>query len=94
MKDTLKTTKDIHGHEPPVTSNVVDCKLQETNTIVDGSITLWYHLEPDEDIDTEYQWNEEDLKVLKQQIESEEKAKCLYGGYTDMDPCFPQIYVT
>jgi len=86
VEDTLKNTLK---HQPPV-NNDVNPKSQETNNMP----TSWYYLEPDEDLDTEYQWDEEDLKVLKHQVENEEKAESLYGGYTDMDPCFPRIYQT
>lgn len=60
--------------------------------MVDGSTTSWFHLEPDNDTETEYQWDVEDIKILKDQVESEERDKCLYDGYTDMDPCFPREF--
>ena len=79
------TTKNVLEHE--VTGDVNE--MQEAS-MVDGSTTSWFYLEPDNDTETEYQWDEEDIKVLKNQVESEERDKYLYDGYTDMDPCFPR----
>lgn len=60
----------------------INPKPQRTNNMVDGSTSYyWHYLEPDEDTNTEYQQDEEDLRILKHQMECKEKADSLYGGY-------------
>ena len=90
VEDPPKSTKDVLKDELLVTSDV-NSKIQETN-IVDGSAASWFYLEPDIDANTEHEWDEEDLKLLKHQVETKERDKCLYDGYIDMDPCFPRQY--
>ena len=51
----------------------------------------WYYLEPDENSDTDYHWDEEDLKLLNDHINSERRAEALYGEYIDNEPCFPRV---
>lgn len=90
VEDSSKSTKDVLKVEL-LTTRDVNCKIQETD-IVDGSTTSWFYLEPDIDANTEHEWDEEDLKLLKHQAETEERDKRLYDGYIDMDPCFPRQY--
>ena len=52
----------------------------------------WHYLEPDEDLsDTDHNWDEEDLRLLNDEIKSQQQAEDLYGEYIDNEPCFPKL---
>ena len=90
VEDTSENNKYNILEDKLVTDDTINHEIIETN-IVDGSTTTsWFYLEPDNEMDSEHQWDEKDLKLLKHQVENKEKDKSLYDGYIDMDPCFPR----
>ena len=92
MEDTFESNNDYVCEHKLVTGDSMNHEILETN-IVDGSTTTsWFYLEPDNEMDSEHQWDEKNLKLLKHQVENEEKDKSLYDGYIDMDPCLPREY--
>ena len=89
MEDTFESNNDYVCKHKLVTGDTMNHEILETN-IVDGSTTTsWFYLEPDNEMDSEHQWDEKDLKLLKHQVGNEES---LYDGYIDLDSCLPREY--